>query len=148
MVVGFGPRIVVLWAEFRRADHLGSSDQSLKKSVYELVKEKVGISLNGPVRLLTNLRYLGYVMNPVSFYFCFDATGSQVIAVVAEVHNTPWGEQHCYVLRWPNQTTEKAQLSTEKCFHVSPFFPMDMTYKWSLSKPDENLSDWNQQLSG
>ena len=29
----------------------------------------------GPIRLLTHLRYFGYCMNPVSFYYCFDADG-------------------------------------------------------------------------
>ena len=27
-----------------------------------------------------------------------DAAGERVEAIVAEVNNTPWGEQHCYVL--------------------------------------------------
>ncbi len=48
----------------------------------------------GPVRLLTGLRYLGHSFNPVSFYYCFDATGERVEAVVAEVENIPWGERH------------------------------------------------------
>ena len=52
----------------------------------------------GPIRLLTNLRCFGYVINPVSYFFCYDEAGRQVQWVLAEVHNTPWGERHCYVL--------------------------------------------------
>ena len=29
---------------------------------------------------------------------------------------------------------------TPKAFHVSPFNPMDMTYKWSISQPSARLS--------
>ena len=53
---------------------------------------------DGPIRLLTHLRYFGHCFNPVSFYYCYDAAGERVAAVVAEVTNTPWGERHAYVL--------------------------------------------------
>ena len=66
--------------------------------VRDLVEERVGRRPLGPVRLLTHLRYAGYVMNPLSLFYCFDASGRRVEAVVAEVTNTPWGERYCYVL--------------------------------------------------
>ena len=59
-------------AYFARKDHMGDEQQSLKQSVINLVKEKAGIEVDGPVRLLTHLRYFGYGFNPVSFYYCFD----------------------------------------------------------------------------
>ena len=46
---------------------------------------------------MTNLRVLGYVFNPASFYLCRDATG-ELRVVVVEVHNTH-GERHLYTLR-------------------------------------------------
>jgi len=52
----------------------------------------------GPIRILTHLRYFGYVFNPVSFYFCYDGAVGHVETIVAEITNTPWGERHCYVL--------------------------------------------------
>ena len=63
-----------------------------------LVEKESGRRPVGPIRLLTHLRYGGYAFNPVSFYYCFDASGRTVETVVAEVTNTPWGERHCYVL--------------------------------------------------
>ena len=27
---------------------------------------------SGPIRVLTHLRYFGYIFNPVTFYYCFD----------------------------------------------------------------------------
>ena len=70
-------------------------------------------------------------MNPVSFYYCFDVeTNRRVETVVAEVNNTPWGERHCYVLDPDQFDDERRTLSKE--FHVSPFLPMDMEYRWRL----------------
>jgi uncharacterized protein len=66
--------------------------------VRDLVAQETGAGRRGPIRLLTHLRYFGYVFNPVSFYYCFDADDRQVETIVAEVNNTPWGERHCYVL--------------------------------------------------
>ena len=63
-----------------------------------MVLQSTGIAVEGPIRLLTHLRYLGHCFNPVSFYYCYDAAGEQVTAVVAHVTNTPWGERHAYVM--------------------------------------------------
>jgi DUF1365 family protein len=119
-------------ARFAREDHLGDPAAPLHEAVRELVAERTGRRLRGPVRLLTHLRYLGYVFNPVSFYYCYDAAGERVECVVAEVNNTPWGERHCYVIQ-PHDSTPKAM-------HVSPFMPMDLHYRWRLSPPGQRLA--------
>ena len=49
------------------------------------------------ITLVTNLRVLGYVFNPASFFLCRDAAGALRVVVV-EVHNT-FGERHLYTLR-------------------------------------------------
>lgn len=123
-------------AWFRRADHFGDSSEELGASVRALVAGELGRSPNGPIRLLTHLRYFGYCINPVSFYYCWSADGGALEAVVAEVHNTPWGETHCYVLdarRGPRHRFRKA-------FHVSPFMGMDQEYLWRLAPPGRTLS--------
>ena len=79
----------------RRADYLGDPERPLDESVRELVAERTGRRPEGPVRVLAAVRTLGYLFNPVGFYFCGE---DPVQAVVAEVTNTPWGERHCYVL--------------------------------------------------
>jgi DUF1365 family protein len=86
-------------ASFRRRDHVGDPSVPLDTTVRDLVEASGAARPSGPIRLLTNLRYFGYVMNPVSFYYCFDREGQRVETIVAEVNNTPWGERHCYVLR-------------------------------------------------
>ena len=119
-------------ARFAREDHLGDPRLPLDQAVRELVQRDTGRRPAGPIRLLTHLRYFGYVFNPVSFYYCFDREGTRVETVVAEVNNTPWGERHCYVLS-TNQRTGKAM-------HVSPFMPMDLTYRWRFTDPAGRLA--------
>jgi DUF1365 family protein len=101
-----------------------------------------GIELRdgGSIQVLTNLRVLGYVFNPVSFWWCRHGDGS-LACIVAEVSNT-FGERHAYVLH-PAPGTDAARrvvFETEKLLHVSPFMPMDQTYTWWFSEPGEKLS--------
>lgn len=127
-------------ARFRREDHLGDPQKSLDESVRELITLNNRPRPEGPIRLLTHLRYFGFVMNPVSFYFCFDRNSEKVETVVAEVHNTPWGEQHCYVIDADQFSLQEKSQPTEKQFHVSPFMPMDTEYYWRLTQPGQNLT--------
>jgi DUF1365 family protein len=127
-------------ARFDRRDHLGDPAQSLDEAVRALVAERLGRRPEGPIRLLTHLRYFGYLFNPVSFYYCFDAAGRTVEAVVAEVTNTPWGERHGYVLRQDNPGAERLQARSVKAMHVSPFHPMGLCYDWQLHTPSEALA--------
>ena len=128
-------------ARFRREDHLGPADQPLDEAVRELVESRLGWRPSGPIRLLTHFRYLGFAMNPVSLYYCFDARDEQVQAVVAEVNNTPWNEQHCYVLDL-REASHRELMTTRhaKEFHVSPFLGMEMDYRWQLSAPAQRLT--------
>lgn len=128
-------------ARFRRSDHLGDPAVPLATAVAALVHEQTGNRPNGPIRLLTHLRYFGYCFNPASFYYCFDATGRFVETIVVEVNNTPWGEQHCYVLPVPPGTEPGAMLrfQPDKAMHVSPFMPMDIDYDWRFSQPSAAL---------
>jgi uncharacterized protein len=129
-------------ASFRREDHLGDASLSLKDAVADTVEQQTGVRPQGPIRLLTHLRYFGFVFNPVSFYYCFDTTGTKVETIVAEVNNTPWGEQHIYVLPQSRNTGSgsHARYALDKAFHVSPFMPMDIHYNWALSEPEQKLS--------
>ncbi len=129
-------------ARFRRQNHTGPADQPLDESVRDLVEAECGRRPTGPVRLLTNLSYYGYCFNPVSFYYCFDETGDEVVATVCEVTNTPWGERDVYVL--PAGRAERSGLAQRftggKKLHVSPFMPMDMQYDWSFTRPGGRLA--------
>lgn len=126
-------------ARFLRNDHVGSPKQSLKDTIYDMVKNKAGIDLTGPVYLLTHLRYFGYVFNPLCLYYCYDQNEENIEAIVAQVSNTPWGEQHCYVLTENLGNAKKHSYRHPKDFHVSPFMGMNMDYHWRLNAPDQKL---------
>ncbi len=90
------PRAGPPLAWFRRADHLGDPRRAARRRG---ARARRGAHRHarptGPIRLLTHLRCFGHCFNPVSFYYCYDAAGERVEAVVADVTNTPWGESHC-----------------------------------------------------
>lgn len=90
------------------------------------------------VRLLTQPRSWGWLFNPVSFYFCY--RDAALHAVVAEITNTPWNEVHSYVLpvAGPAARTEW-EFSFPKRFHVSPFMPMDVEYRWRIKLADDAI---------
>ncbi|MCG8424746.1 MAG: DUF1365 domain-containing protein [Proteobacteria bacterium] len=126
---------------FRRADHLGDRRTPLDVSVRVLVAERTGQWPDGPIRLLTHPRIFGYVMNPVSFYYCYDRAGQTVEFIVAEVENTPWGERHCYVLCESDNlgSADNQRYRFGKRFHVSPFMAMELSYDWYFRAPGERL---------
>ncbi len=128
-------------AWFRRADHYGDANVPLDIAVRDLVAERTGTRPEGPIRLLTHLRYLGHCFNPVSFYYCFGTDGRTVQTIVAEVSNTPWQERHMYLLPEASNlgTVSDKQYAFQKRFHVSPFLAMDMEYGWRFGTPGDRL---------
>lgn len=125
--------------QFRRSDYLGDPSQPLLDCVRNFVLHETGRAIEGPVRLLTHLRYLGFVFNPVSFYYCYAADGMTLQAIVADVTNTPWGERYAYAIPW-QESSQVTTYSCDKAFHVSPFMSMDQRYGWEITLPSERLS--------
>lgn len=133
-------------AWFKRSDHLGDANVPLKQAVREMLFERTGIKTEGPIRLLTHCRYFGFGFNPVSFYYCYDRNDTCVEHIIAEVNNTPWGEQYCYLLcesenKMKNKTPAgHKQYRPIKDFHVSPFMPMNIQYDWRFNQPGQRLT--------
>jgi uncharacterized protein len=133
---GHGRRAV---ASFLDTDHLGQQDQPVRAKL-ERWLESQGVRMPaGPVRVLTNLRVLGHVFNPVSWWFCHHPDG-EVGLLVAEVNNT-FGESHGYVLddlrAGPGGTLEA---TADKVFHVSPFLPIDgLRYRFRVLPPGQRV---------
>ncbi|CAM2065868.1 DUF1365 domain-containing protein [Sulfidibacter corallicola] len=125
---------------FRRDDYLGPKTLSLKDAVRARVAAETGSAPKGPIRMLGHLRYWGYGFNPVVFYYCFDAAGTEVETIVAEITNTPWNERFSYILRADPRGCRAVDARMAKQFHVSPFWPMDMDYRWRFSRPDRHLT--------
>ena len=129
-------------AYFRRRDHFGDPAIPLDQTVRDLVERRLGMRPEGPIRLLTHLRYWGCCFNPVSFYYCYDQTDTQVETVVVEIHNTPWLERHCYVLgaaqnEHPMKKWRRHQFAKE--FHVSPFIDINIQYDLRFRQPDDTI---------
>ena len=80
-------------------------------------------------------RTLGYVFDPLTVYWGYKADG-RLAGVLYEVKNT-FGDQHGYVIPTPDARSDGAPLiqSADKCFHVSPFFPMGGGYRFRIDEP-------------
>ena len=132
-------------AWFKRSDYYGDPAVPLKEAILKLVTQATGLTPSGPVRLLTNMRYFGYCFNPVSFYYCFDADGKTLKAIVSHITNTPWGEDYAYVHALPSHSGDSAAsnemsvFKLSKQFHVSPFMPMDIEYDWRFKLDESRL---------
>jgi uncharacterized protein len=122
---------------FHDRDHLGPGDVPVRDKLARWVAGQ-GVTLPaGPVRLLTNLRVLGYGFNPVSWWFCHHPDG-RLAFVVAEVNNT-FGDAHAYLLdELEHRPDGTVRARTDKVLHVSPFLPIEgLEYRFTFVPPGE-----------
>ncbi len=117
------PNVVSL----RDGDHFDGT-APLKQAVLALV----GDPSVERVLMLTQPRVLGYVFNPVSFFWCYDGGGS-LVCMVAELNNT-FGERLPQVLHGPALRYEQ-----RKQLHVSPFLGLDHSYEYAFSQPGDEV---------
>jgi len=129
-------------ASWQRRDFLGPRDMPLDEAVRYRARQQGGVEIKGPIRMLARLRYFGLPFTPVSFYYCFNESDTAVEAIVAEITNIPWRERHAYVLTdaMNEASGPRKRYEMSKCFHVSPFMPMDIEYDWRFTYPGEKLS--------
>jgi DUF1365 family protein len=133
------------WLEFRRSDYLNHQGLPLEEEILAKMNDlretlnKEGTTpiksppIIGDVYFLGQTRMLNLYFSPVNFYYVQDPITTQFTFMLAEVSNTPWHERHYYLVDLNEQA------DTQKEFHVSPFNPMDMQYKWHISQPGEDL---------
>ncbi len=128
---------------FHRRDHGARADAPLRPWA-EAAFAQAGVALEGgPIRLLCFPRVLGYVFNPLSIWFGYGPDGT-ARGVIYEVHNT-FGDQHAYAAALPGAAaTPEAQgpagHAAPKIFHVSPFFPAEGQYRFTLRPPAERFA--------
>ena len=155
------------WASFRDADHLlgrspfsetetagcrgagrgagttGVHDvragMTLRTRLQASAREQSIALPDGPVYVLTHLRYLGYHFNPISFFYCYDGAGA-LHSILGEVNNT-FGEQQTYWLPAAGavHTANGFRTRVPKTMHVSPFMGMNMDYEFVLTEPRDSL---------
>ena len=132
-------RFTLAW--FRQQDFCqGRKDISLYEQVASIVEKRIERRPSGPIRMLTNLRYFGFIINPITCYYCFANDGRTVDVVVLEVTNTPWGQRCHYVLDFAEQQlSHKQRYQFPKAMHVSPFQPIGLDYYWRGKTPANDL---------
>lgn len=114
------------------------SGDTLKQRVVNHLASS-GIDLTGGRVLLVTLpRILGYLFNPVSFYFCYDRDGAPV-AALAEVTNT-FREVKPYLLGPESRRGEAFSVRVPKHFYVSPFSEVDVAFDFTLRPPGDRLA--------
>lgn len=119
-------------------DHLLGETNSppIKENIIKYIQSN-GLSWDGgKIYLLTNLRTVGYLFNPVSIYFCFDKNG-QPLCSIAEVGNTYY-EMKAYLIK--DFADGMFSLKIPKHFYVSPFANLDDEFHFQLQIPDQKLN--------
>jgi cyclopropane-fatty-acyl-phospholipid synthase len=135
-VFGYNKKALVsVWDK----DYLSRDSGSIRQKL-ESYLEKNGCSEKlGSIFLITSARFLNYVFNPVSFYYCYNIQG-ELAYVVAEVNNT-FHERHLYILHAPQSAPKgfEARYTVPKEFHVSPFNDMKGDYDFFFSALNDTL---------
>ncbi len=118
---------------FYDRDH-GDGAQPLLAWIDGLLAAEGVHDADGEVWLQTMPRVLGYVFNPVSFWFCHRRDGS-LRAVLCDVRNT-FGERHCYLLETGAAIAWGSELAARKIFHVSPFCRVEGGYRFRFLRAE------------
>ena len=127
------------WTSYCEHDHFGDPSKFLRQRLSEDAARHGIVLPDGPIFLLTHLRYLGYVFNPVSFFYFYGCSGKLAL-MMAEVNNT-FGESHNYWLTPANrrESVTANRYTTSKKMHVSPFMGMNLDYDWIFTPPTDRL---------
>jgi DUF1365 family protein len=125
------------WAAFHDRDHIGDPARPLRARVQASAAD-AGIDLpDGPIHLLTHLRYAGYVFNPISLFYCYGRDG-RLERVLADVRNT-YGGRQTYWLTPADGRERRLRAQAAKSLYVSPFMVFDADYEFVLTPPGDTL---------
>lgn len=127
---------------WRSRDHGGEPGRGLGAAWVRAQCDEMGVPQPARVTLLTQPRVMGFVFNPVSFWFCFD-NKDQLYAVVAEVTNT-YGTRHSYLCHKPGfaviEPTDR--VVADKLMHVSPFQKIEGVYTFRFDYRADRVGVW------
>ncbi len=136
------------WASFHERDHFGDPTLPLRERLKADAAQQDIRLPDGPIFLLTHLRYLGYNFNPISLFYCYGLDG-KLATILAEVNNT-FGERRNY---WLSAVSieHPSRPHVHRCpksMHVSPFMPMELDYRFVLPPPGDRLVAHMSTLDG
>jgi uncharacterized protein len=120
---------------FESRDHLGDAELSIRANVEALLADHDLDLAGGRIVMAAHARAFGYCFNPISVFWCWDASGSPASTVV-EVHNT-YGDRHAYVVHPDTQ----GRATIPKAMYVSPFHGTDGTYELAVPVPHDDRLD-------
>lgn len=122
---------------FRESDHICEPGQTLKESIFRYVRtQDPGLDVR-KIILLTNVRTMGYIFNPVSFYYCYDQAGDPQ-CVVVEIGNT-FGERKFFFISPAKKTAGRFKDEHVKYYYISPFTNLDDSLEFRLGLPGSKL---------
>ena len=124
--------------DFKDRDHITGGLTSVKDGIRAFLKTRGGEDKIQRIGLMTNLRTFGYIFNPVSFYFCFDAQNNPV-CVVVEIGNT-FGELKYFYLGPEKRSGQVFGDRQVKYYYISPFTDLDNQLDFKIQVPDERLN--------
>jgi DUF1365 family protein len=121
-------------ASFHESDH-AENGETVRAFADRLLAEAGLAERAHRVLLLAYPRIFGYVFNPISVYFAYDA-GDRLVAMIYSVRNT-FGERHTYVapVEAGELTDSGVRQKRAKLFHVSPFIDMGARYHFRVLPP-------------
>jgi uncharacterized protein len=123
---------------FQEGDHLPAEPGASLAERARNVFASHGIRVDQcRIQILCLPRILGYAFNPISIFYATDED-NRLRGVIYEVRNT-FGERHAYAAPGSGGNDGPSRHMVAKRFHVSPFLPMDLTYRFSASPPGERL---------
>lgn len=113
-----------MWPRLKTSDYLGKTSASLHQKARTKLTEFVPDYQPQKIVLMAQIRWCGIYFSPVNFVLYGD--DEKYDYLIAEVTNTPWLEKHYYCLNLHHLEP------VQKVFHVSPFNPIQMQYRWHI----------------
>jgi len=120
-------------ARFVASDHLGDPTRTIRQNVEAFLASEGIVTTGGRILMAANARAFGYNFNPISVFWCHDATGD-LAATVVEVHNT-YGDRHAYLVH----PDAEGHALVGKEMYVSPFHGTDGHYELTVPEPSDKL---------
>ncbi len=130
---------------FHSSDHFGKEgNQPLRPKICNWLRER-GVESPDRIVFLTNLRFFGYVFNPIAIYYCFRKDGTP-LAAITQVGNT-FGEQKLYLIP-PVGSPVSFQARQRKNFYVSPFSELNLDFDFRIFPPGDTLRVFIDEYRG
>lgn len=123
----------------RDRDHFSENGDSLYVNVQKLLPDNIK-QQDHRIFLVSQLAHFGFAFNPISFFVITSNDYKNILGMILEVHNTPWGERHFYPMFNLQQSNDTFTAEFKKELHVSPFMPMDFLYQFSAQFNDKKMT--------